>query len=375
MFIWDTRCYNKRLCSKCYCNYNDTHYHPIGAFRNVYKDCTIKKRNYNEVSLLNTEMPNKFTGCEFYTEEMVITIETNSDDVKFWDMRCMLDNEIEYLFGNDVKINKRILNKFEQKNYIAGINQYTYLYTNYELLKERNKLSSKYNSSNNMLFNGFVMLKGNNNRNDSTSAHTHTNSNNSGVRSNNRNNTIDKYMEGTIKYFSGFDYEKTKNFEKEVSLGSNSGNSGNSSNSVNCYKEEEQYYKDKINEIKQKRNKKGATCLHVNRSKRKILVNTMASVQYVYDALYMDIKQPIELKGHESTYYTKSAISPCGNYVVSGSNKPVVHIWNLNKMEKSFELNGFHTNAVTCVDWSRHYRDFIASGCDNGMICIWSNNA
>ena len=213
------------------------------------------------------------------------------------------------------------------------------------------------------------MLKANNTH---SSNNNNTLSSNSSNTHNSKNNTIDKYMEGTIKYFSGFDYEKTKNFEKEVSLGSGSYNSSNNMN--NCYKEEEQYYKDRINEIKHKRTKKGATCLHINRTKRKILVNTMANVQYVYDALYMDIKQPVELKGHESTYYTKSAISPCGNYVVSGSNKPVVHIWNLNKMEKSFELNGFHTNAVTCVDWSRHYRDFIASGCDNGMICIWSNN-
>ena len=361
IFIWDIRNPNKRYCNK-YCPYYKTnssidHIHPVGAFRNVYKDYLFKKKYLpSEGGILNLEMPNTFTGSDFFSDDLVVSIETNNDEIKFWDMRNMLNTELDYIF-TETKITKRHLCKFEQKNYLAAISPYTYLYTNYAMVKERHKMSSKYLSSNNMLFGGLNLIMSNA-------------AMNKGKES---NHTIDKYI-NKIKYFNNFDYEKTKNVEKEMLINSSSQANQNVNENESKDYEEEMYYKTKINELKTKRSKKGITSLNINRKERKILINSISNTQYVYDSLYMDIKKPIELKGHESSYYVKSVLSPCGRYVLSGSNKACVHIWDLHNKENVIELKGYHTTSVNAVDWNRNDNNFIASGCDSGCIILWSVN-
>ena len=225
------------------------------------------------------------------------------------------------------------------------------------MVKERHKMSSKYLSSNNMLFGGLNLIMSNA-------------AMNKGKES---NHTIDKYI-NKIKYFNNFDYEKTKNVEKEMLINSSSQANQNVNENESKDYEEEMYYKTKINELKTKRSKKGITSLNINRKERKILINSISNTQYVYDSLYMDIKKPIELKGHESSYYVKSVLSPCGRYVLSGSNKACVHIWDLHNKENVIELKGYHTTSVNAVDWNRNDNNFIASGCDSGCIILWSVN-
>lgn len=300
-----------------------------------------KKFSQSDVNILNTEVPNTFTACDFLNDELLISIEANNDDMKFWDKRNMLNTELDYIFI-DGKFTKKQLSAFDKKNYYAAINQYTYLYTNYSQFKERNRLSSRYNTNNNQLFDK---------KRSSTGA--------GGNKRNscNGNNTLDRY------YSIKIDYENNKDIERELTI-----NPAFHDTDL----EEEKYYKNKINEIKQKRSKKGLTSLSINRSERKILINSMSNTQFIYDSLFMDERKPLELKGHESTYYVKSVLSPDGNYVVSGSNEPVVLIWSL-KTQKCMRLEGYHSNAVNAVDWSTNRRNFIASGCDNGVIMIWDN--
>lgn len=360
IFIWDKRNPNKKYCNK-HCPYfrnnsydKISHIHPVGAFRNVYKDLMLKKKFFpSDGNFLNTEMPNTFTGSDFFSEDLVVSIETNNDEIKFWDMRNMLNTELDYIFS-ETKITKRHLGKFEQKNYLAAISPYTYIYSNYAMIKERNKMSSKYLSNNNMLF----------------GLNYYMNFSNSNSNKQSKNFTIDKYIK-KIKYFNNFDYEKTKNIEKELLINQIINNSSSDAYIPREY-EEEVFYKNKINEIKNKRTKKGITSLNINRNERKIVINSISNTQYIYDSLYMDIKKPIELKGHESSYYVKSVLSPCGRFVLSGSNQSCVHIWDLKNKDNSIELKGYHTTPVNAVDWNRNSINNIASGCDSGSIIIWS---
>ena len=54
IFIWDKRVFNKRFCTNKCPNYrnNINHLHPIGAFRNVYKDLILKKKNSQNIGIV-----------------------------------------------------------------------------------------------------------------------------------------------------------------------------------------------------------------------------------------------------------------------------------------------------------------------------------
>ena len=87
IFIWDKRSSNKRYCTNKCPNYknNITHIHPIGAFRNVYKDLVLRKKYSQNLGILNWEVPNTFTDVDFYDNNLIVSTETNNDDLKFWE--------------------------------------------------------------------------------------------------------------------------------------------------------------------------------------------------------------------------------------------------------------------------------------------------
>ena len=155
IFIWDKRSFNKRFCSsQCpYYKSNKNHIHPIGAFRNLYKDLVLKKRYTQNIGILNWEVHNTFTEVDFYDSNLIVSTETNNDDLKFWEMRNMLTNELEYFFNTEKKITKKeLIKKLDAKNYLSSISPYSHLYIKYNNYKQKNRLSSKFNSNENSLF-------------------------------------------------------------------------------------------------------------------------------------------------------------------------------------------------------------------------------
>ena len=96
---------NKRFCTNKCPNYrnNINHLHPIGAFRNVYKDLILKKKNSQNIGILNWEVPNTFTEVDFYDSNLIVSTETNNDDLKFWELRNMLTNEFAVTIATDME--------------------------------------------------------------------------------------------------------------------------------------------------------------------------------------------------------------------------------------------------------------------------------
>ncbi len=297
---------------------------------------------------------------DFFNKYLLVSTETNSDSIKFWDIRNMLTNELDYFFNEKKitinQINKKLMNK----DYFASIDQYTNLYVRYANLKEKNSLSSKFNSNNNLLFNNNNKINNNNNK----SLVVYKNKDN--IKEEDKNEKIDKYW----KIFQN-ENKKSKKIEKDLN---------NNSEQLNIYYcsvfdlniNEEIYLKNKIKEIKSKPSPKALTSIHINRIQRKILVNTISGSQFIYDPLYMNINPPIELKGHSSSLYVKSVLSPNGRFVLSGSKEPSIYLWDtLSENKEPLKLTGYHRKDVCVVDWGRNYNNFIASGCDGGIVLLW----
>ena len=143
--------------------------------------------------------------------------------------------------------------------------------------------------------------------------------------------------------------------------------------------EMETYYREKIKESRNKQGIKGLTSLNINRDKGLILINSISGYQYVYDYLFLDEKEPIELKLSSSSLFVKSVLSTSGRYVLSGSKGPELIIWDLYKKNnegntKKIHFTDVHKRDVNAVDWGRNINNFIASGCDGGLIAIWDVN-
>ena len=132
----------------------------------------------------------------------------------------------------------------------------------------------------------------------------------------------------------------------------------------------------KIKESKKKQGIKGLTSLNINRNEGLILINSISGSQYIYDTLFLDEKEPLELKSNSSSLYVKSVLSTSGRYVLSGAKGPEMVIWDLNKKNregfyKKMVFSNVHQRDVNAVDWGKNYENFIASGCDAGLVALW----
>jgi WD40 repeat protein len=353
-------------------------------------------------------------------------------------MRKMLDSELEYFLNPserpNLKLTKKQILKIEEKeNFIANMNQYSHIYLRYLELQETIKMSSKHNTSKNLLFGNlpsqmssmksniekiqnknsyidktlnFITVKMNHKESEYETSNNIINEH--GIRLLNKEQitNIDKEV-----LFASQTSEKDDNISMNLNLfsinmNSNRSNVGinniytqnnptlinnsriiNQNNSANLlfnnsnshfltrnYEADEISLKNKIKEIKDKKVVRGLTSIFVNRESRKILVNSMSNTQYLYDSLYWDKYSPIELKGHKSSFCVKSVLSPNGEYVLSGSSDANIYIWNASESGiEPIRLTGFHSMEVGAVDWGRNDRNFIASACDNGFILIWDD--
>ena len=153
--------------------------------------------------------------------------------------------------------------------------------------------------------------------------------------------------------------EKDLNHENTDISSINYDYTGNMYNDENN-SEMEIYYREKIKESKKKQGIKGLTSLNINRNEGLILINSISGSQYIYDNLFLDEKEPLELKSNSSSLYVKSVLSTSGRYVLSGSKGPEMIIWDLNKKNKDgqikkIEFSNVHPRDVNAVDWGRNH--------------------
>lgn len=221
------------------------------------------------------------------------------------------------------------------------MNQFSAIFTRFNDIQERMKMSSKHNTSNNLLFGNF-------DKNNPNSLINYFNKK-SGSGNKDRNSIVD-----LDKINEDFSFNDSKKRIQRKSYQCDGNNSNMTTFSINRELEEEQILSEKIKEIKSKKNRiKGLTSIHMNRDNNKILVNSMSHSQFVYDTMYYDTYSPIELKGHTSSFFVKSVLSPCANYVLSGSNDAIMHIWKLpNSRYKNF--TNIHDKPIRLTNFHKH---------------------
>ena len=378
IFIWDKRVFNKRFCTNKCPNYrnNINHLHPIGAFRNVYKELILKKKNSQNIGILNWEVPNTFTEVDFYDSNLIVSTETNNDDLKFWELRNMLTNELEYFFNTEKKINKKeFIKKLDAKNYLSSISPFSHLYIKYNTYKQRNRLSSKFNTNRNSLFPSILFFS-KINKQKKEKEQTKNKCDKNKINNNQNQTIIDDYLK---KLKNNFETKKTieKDLTREnIEISSTDYDYNTSILDEENNSEMEIYYREKIKESKKKQGIKGLTSLNINRNEGLILINSISGSQYIYDTLFLDEKEPLELKSSSSSLYVKSVLSTSGRYVLSGAKGPEMVIWDLNKKNsegifKKIVFSNVHQRDVNAVDWGKNYNNFIASGCDAGLVALW----
>ncbi|KAG0493010.1 hypothetical protein HPP92_006408 [Vanilla planifolia] len=94
---------------------------------------------------------------------------------------------------------------------------------------------------------------------------------------------------------------------------------------------------------------------------------------YLYDVLHLS-KGPSKIfNGSKITsFYVKSAISPDGTHILSGSGDGNAYIWRVNKPGSvPFSLGG-HEKEVTAVAWCPSEAGKLASSSDDYMVKVWN---
>lgn len=116
---------------------------------------------------------------------------------------------------------------------------------------------------------------------------------------------------------------------------------------------------------------KAFTNLLIDEAGTKLYANCMDNKIYSYNLSSYSTKPTQTYTGfRNSTFYIKSALSPDGNYLISGSGDEKAYIWNVNSSEPLVALTG-HTVEVTCVAWSGAGDMPIVTCSDDARHMIW----
>jgi WD40 repeat protein len=100
---------------------------------------------------------------------------------------------------------------------------------------------------------------------------------------------------------------------------------------------------------------KKSSRLYVSRMNSKIDVVDMHNLEILHTFTHSDF--------NNSSFYIHMALSPCGNFIASGSKSAELFIWGTD-FKSAFAFYG-HQSEVSCVDWSRF--DYELISCSDDM--------
>ena len=94
-------------------------------------------------------------------------------------------------------------------------------------------------------------------------------------------------------------------------------------------------------------NVKGLSSIFLSRKEDRLLVSQIDHTLHLYEVDSLERVPPKIFRGHKSSLYVRSIMSPCNNYVASGSADQGLHIWSVDKPEESMvQLYGGHYGEV-----------------------------
>ncbi len=90
-------------------------------------------------------------------------------------------------------------------------------------------------------------------------------------------------------------------------------------------------------------NIRGLSSIFLSRKEDKLLVSQIDHSLHLYEVDSIERVSPKIFKGHKSSLYVRSIMSPCNQYVASGSADQGLHIWSVDKPQESMvQLYGGH---------------------------------
>lgn len=119
---------------------------------------------------------------------------------------------------------------------------------------------------------------------------------------------------------------------------------------------------------------KGFSSLYLSRKQDKLLVSQLDHTLQLYNTDFIEKQPPKAFKGHKASLYVRSVLSPCNNFVASGSTDQGVHIWRAdaeNTKQPLISLYSGHHAEVNCLDWSPISSNFLASVGDDQFLVLW----
>jgi denticleless len=84
------------------------------------------------------------------------------------------------------------------------------------------------------------------------------------------------------------------------------------------------------------------------------------------------LRAPGRRSTFKTSFYVKTAFSPCGTHLASGSCDTAVYVWNADRPLASPAALAGHAGEVSAVDWSPAEFGRIASCADDGTARVWA---
>ena len=79
---------------------------------------------------------------------------------------------------------------------------------------------------------------------------------------------------------------------------------------------------------------KGVGSLYLNKNQDKILVNHIDHTLQLFSIPKIAMSGPCEYSGHKTSYYVKVVMSPCSNFILSGSIDKNLYLWKTKVISK-----------------------------------------
>jgi denticleless len=123
-------------------------------------------------------------------------------------------------------------------------------------------------------------------------------------------------------------------------------------------------------------NAKGYTSILVDPSQRRLLASSIDNSIQLFDLTAITTAPPKNYYGHQSTLFVRSALSPCGKFIISGSKDKKIYFWEAEGDGMPFcsLYSSLHQEEINAVDWGRCDKNFIASVSDDATLLLWDTS-
>ena len=95
---------------------------------------------------------------------------------------------------------------------------------------------------------------------------------------------------------------------------------------------------------------KGLSSLSLSRKEDKVLVSQLDHTLQLYSLDSIEKSPPSIFKGHKSSLYVRGGLSPCSEYLFTGSADRSIYIWDRKNQESPIaKLEGGHAGEVNLL--------------------------